>query len=153
MAAPFIDSTYLHAFLDVVLRKRDTAKIKKIFVREQCDKRGGEIIYFHKMFEKVLEGYDTGDQEILRKKVLSKVPTMRTKPDYFHAKFFACVDRETEEAAVLLMSANFTSQHFSEFSKGGQNFESIIYITMSMKDFKKNLIKPLTQIQKEKQHQ
>lgn len=151
MATPFLHEEYLEEFLDIVCEKRKTANIGKIFVREKCDKSMG----FHKMLNAKIEQYESDHekQALLRDKVLSKAPEMTTRPSNFHAKFIGCINTENEKAEVLLTSANFTGDHFDEFTyknsvETGQNYESIAYHDMSAADFMRNFIEPMTGLQK-----
>ena len=144
MATPFFDLDRLQEFLDIVWIQRRTAKIGKIFVREECTK-GTE---FHKMLEEAIKEYDAEKQELLRKEVLLKAPVMTTDPKYFHAKFIGCINTENEKAEVLLTSANCTSHHFSKFFTGGENYESISYHDMSAENFKTRIIYNLIKLEK-----
>lgn len=144
MASPFLEQDYLKNILDIVCKRKTTAKIGKIFVRENCDKESKKK--FHVMLEESITTYNAEEQKFLREEVLLKAP-MTTGPNYFHAKFIGCINTENEKAEVLLTSANFTSNHFSRYRKGGQNYESISYHDMSAEDFKTRFIDPLTMLE------
>ena len=150
IATPFFDLKYLREFLDIVWERRSTANIGRIFVRENCDRNGRQ---FHEMLNTTIENYRSNPekQSLLRDKVQPKVPEMTTSPNYFHAKFIGCVNKENEKAEVLLTSANFTGDHFDEFTNEntnvtGQNYESIAYHDMSADDFMRKFIQPLSNL-------
>ena len=145
LATPFFDYTYLNKFLYIVLQRSRTANIRKIFVRETSANNPG--YEFHRELERILPGYPTRDQNFLRENVLSNAPEMATHHGYFHAKFIGCVNIETEKAEVLLTSANFNSQSFSDFGDNVQNFETIVYHDMSANEFNTRLIQPLIRLE------
>ena len=143
IASPFLEQAYLKVFLDIVSRRKTTAKIGKIFIRENCDKKSE----FHKMLKETIEDYTPEEQMFLRENVFFKAPMITTDTNYFHAKFIGCINTENKKAEVLLTSANFTSNHFGPFRRARQNYESISYHDMSAKDFIKRFIQPLTSLE------
>lgn len=153
MATPFLHLEYLEEFLDIVWENKETANIGKIFVREECDNKTG--MKFHEMLNATIDKYKLfpEKQTLFCKEVLLKAPDMTTRPNYFHAKFIGCINTENEKAEVLLTSANFTGDHFDEFTyrnsdETGQNYESIAYHDMSAEEFMRNFIKPMTRFEK-----
>lgn len=145
MATPFFDERYLGEFLDIVRTRRRTANIRKIFVRERS--ANNRDYTFHGELERIINRYNDDEQNFLRENVLSNAPEMATHHGYFHAKFIGCVNTETQKAEVLLTSANFNSQSFTDFGDNVQNFETIVYHDMSANEFNTRLIQPLIRLE------
>ena len=145
LVSPFLDEDILEEFLDIVLKKEETANIGFVFVREKCYKS----LTFKKIWASTIGNYSTREKKVLGKTVLSKVWEVKTEISYFHAKFIGCVNTETREAEVLLTSANFTKDHFKKYSGGKQNNESLSYHKMETAEFRKRFIEPMKEIYKE----
>lgn len=156
LVTPFLDEYILKEFLYIVKKKNATAKIGKIFIREKCaeewdpEKEMKRKVTFNEIEEKIKKECRTHDKDLLAvftEKVLPNI--FQIKTNYFHAKFIACVNTKTDEAEVLLTSANFNETHFCEWKNGQCNRDSLGYHHgISRDDFEENLISPIELLQK-----
>lgn len=146
LVSPFLDQDILKEFLDIVLRKRETANIEFFYVREKCQ----DDFTFQRIKDNTLGQYSSTDQNFLKETVFLKAHGITPKISYFHAKFIGCENTETGEAEVLLTSANFTKKHFKRYIDGVHtcNNESLSYHQMKKAEFHKKFIQPMKEIYK-----
>ena len=141
--APFWDKHILETILNIVLEKEETANIGFLYFREPCCH---DHLTFEDIWKTTIAEYSDNAKTILKEKVFTKARGIDKKNNCFHAKFVGCVNNETEEAEILMTSANFTKQHFYWFDKdaGKCNRESLSHHEMSKAEFERKFINPVT---------
>ena len=148
LVSPFLDQHILKDFLDIVLKKKETANIGFVLVRKNCNYQQK----FKDIWTRTIDEYECEeDKKFLTQTVLSKAFGIDPKINYFHAKFIACVNTETREAEVLLTSANFTFQNFRRYMDGRHswNHDFLAYHKMKRAIFRKRFIQPMIEIFKD----
>ena len=145
LVSPFLDKDILKEFLEIVIKKDETAKIGFLLVREPCCKG----LTLKKIWDSTIKKYNDGIKAFLTQTVFSKASGIKKETSYFHAKFIGCINTTTGVAEVLVTSANFTKQHLKKYSDGRQNNESLSYHKMKKAEFRKRFIEPMKEIYKE----
>ncbi|XP_074658121.1 uncharacterized protein LOC141911056 [Tubulanus polymorphus] len=132
IVTPFLDKDRLMNVADILLTNRNNVnagELEAMYVRKKCD----DPKSIHQLKKELLDEYLPNKQVHIEYHFFSKIiyPIER-----FHCKFIAGV--KDDKAEVLITSANFHANHFV-----CDNFETVVFQTMSEKDFRRCFIKPI----------
>lgn len=148
LVTPFLDEDILGEFLDIVKTKKETANLGHFFVRETCheiwvNNYGKQKKNFTEVWNNITLNFNEEDKKFFNDVVLPRFTEIKRETNYIHAKFIGCENMETDEAEVLLTSANFNATHFREYRYGNCNHDSVGYHMISKEKFRKGLISPI----------
>lgn len=153
LVTPFLDLRRLVYICKIVIQNNDKkqeatkeateeknkeATIEAFYLRNKCyqDLTVSNVMSHAKGTIEDNFGKDYSD--FIDEKITSKI-FKTTGSNYFHAKLFGCTYEENAE--VVVTSANFTDNHFDS-----KNYDSVVYHTMTKKEFLDRFINPLKSI-------
>jgi len=139
IVTPFMDPERLQDICSLMIEHSATAKLKLLFVRDQCHREFKIEKSIEWVKRKAIGKFSKPEDKkfIEEEKVFPNIKILKESipKDYFHAKFIGSVIGE--KAEVLVTSANFQGAHFNI-----PNLETVFYQDMTKQEFLDGMLKP-----------